>query len=271
MSAPRRRRWIEVLRRTAGVASDDDRSRPPSAALDDAALWSAHEHATTALTEVSAKAERVAASAARQRPLIEGASERASLVAARAEGLSAGVARVMESFERLGVVALNAGLEGARIAEPHGRAMLLLSEEIRANVARGADAAEQLARTVDEISGEAAASRSHVERSRAEAAEAGQEAAQLHAATIAARRSLDDLGARLRKATGVDPEMARLAAQASDHARGLMTALSALATAAPGAPVLGALRPVIAPLARLLREIDAHADDDDGGGVEGET
>lgn len=270
MSAPRRRRWIEVLRRTAGVASDDDKARTPGAALDDAALWSAHEHAASALAEVGARAERVAASAARQRPLIEGASERASLVAARSEGLGAGAARVVESFERLGVVALNAGLEGARLADPHGRALLLLSEEIRANVARGADAAEQLARAVDEISSEAAEARKHIERSRGEAADAGQEAAQLHAATISAKRSLDDLGARLRKATGVDPEMARLAAQASDHARGLMTALSALATAAPGAPVLGALRPVIAPLSRLLGELEGRAPDD-GGGVEGDT
>lgn len=267
MSAPRRRRWIEVLRRTAGVVDDESHARPASGALDDAALWSAHQQAATALGEVSAKAERVAASAARQRPLIDGASERVSLVAARSEGLGAGAARVVESFERLGVVALNAGLEGARLADPHGRALLLISDEIRANVARGADASAELSRAVEEISTEAAEARRQIERSRGEAVDAGQEAAQLHAATLSTKRALDDLGARLRRATGVDPEMARLAAQASDHARGLMTALSALASAAPGAPVLGALRPVIAPLSRLLGELERHAGDD--GGAEG--
>lgn len=264
MTAPRRRRWIEVLRRTAGVGGDD-RPSAPSGALDDAALWSAHESTSGALTEVNARAERIAAAAARQRPLIEGAAERATVVAARSEVLAMGAARVVESFERLGVVALNAGLEGARLAEPHGRALLLLSDEIRANVARGADAAEQLARAVEELAGEASEARKQIERSRHEAADAGQEAAQLHAATATARRSLDDLGMRLRRATGIDPEMARLAAQASDHARGLMTALSALATAAPGAPVLGALRPVIAPLARLLGELEGRPDDGAGG------
>lgn len=271
MSAPRRRRWIEVLRRTAGVGGDDGAERPSSGALDDAGLWSAHEQAARALGEASARAERVAASAARQRPMIEGAAERAALVAARSEGLTAGAARVIESFERLGVVALNAGLEGARLAEPHGRALLLLSEEIRANVARGADAAEQLSRAVDEISGEAGEARRQIERSRSEAAEVGQEAAHLHAATQQAQRSLDDLGARLRKATGIDPEMARLVAQAGDHARGLMTALSALATSTPGGPALSALKPVMAPLARLLGEIDARgtADGEGHGGAEG--
>ncbi|MFT3774314.1 MAG: hypothetical protein QM820_53820 [Minicystis sp.] len=272
MSAPRRRRWIEVLRRTAGVA-DDGEGRGSGATLDDAALWGAHENASKALAEAGARAERVASSAARMRPMIEGAAERASLVSARSEGLGAGAARVTESFERLGVVALNAGLEGARLSDPHGRALLLLSDEIRANVARGADAAEQLARAVDEIAAESGEVRRQLERSRGEAADVGQEAAHLQAAAQQAAKALDDLGARLRKATGIDPEMARLVTSASDHARGLMTALSALATAAPGAPVLGALRPVIAPLARLLGEIDERAlgEGEGQGGAEGGT
>src|SRR5262249_51649222 len=141
---------------------------------------------------------------ARQRTAIEAAAERASLVAARAEGLSVSVARVTEAFERLGVVALNAGLEGARVAEPQGRALLLLSEEIRANVTRGAEAARELRGVVDEIAGESGEVRRNLDRSRGEAAEVGQEAAKLSAASQQASRSLDDLAQRLRKATGID-------------------------------------------------------------------
>lgn len=257
MSTTRRRRWIEVLRRTAAGVGDEDRA--PGGALDDAALWAAHEKASASIAESSARAERVAATVARQRQHIEGAAERASLVAARSEGLGPGAARVAEAFERMGVVALNAGLEGARAGEAQGRALLLLSEEIRANVVRGADAAAELARAADEIAGESAEVRRQIERSRAEVSEVGQEAAQLQAAALAASRSLDDLGARLRKATGIDPEMARVVALASEHARGLMTALSALSTGAQAGPVLGALRPVIGPLGRLLVEIEARA------------
>jgi methyl-accepting chemotaxis protein len=268
MSTPRRRRWIEVLRRTAGVPEDDRRA--PSAVLDDAALWATHERASQALEESSARAERVAATIARQRAQIEGAAERASLVVARAEGLGPGAARVREAFERLGVVALNAGLEGARAGEPLGRALLLLSEEIRANVVRGADAAAELARAVEELGNEAAEVRRHIERSRAEVGDVGQEAAQLQVAAGTAAKSLDDLGARLRKATGIDPEMARVVALAAEHARGLMTALSALSTAAPAAPVLLALRPVVAPLVRLLGEIDARGEGEGGEGSESE-
>ena len=258
MSTPRRRRWIEVLRRTAGVAGDED-GRAANAALDDAALWSAQEQASRSLKESGVRAERVAASVARQRGLIEGAAERAGVVAAHSESLGPSSARVIETFERLGVVALNAGLEGARALEPHGRALLLLSEEIRANVTRGADAAEQLARAVDEIAAESAEVRRQLERSRAEVSEVEQESALLQAAAQQASRSLDDLGVRLRRVTGIDPEMARLVALAGEHARGLMTALSALSSGAHAAPVLSALRPVIGPLVRLIGELEKQA------------
>ncbi len=257
MSAPRRRRWMDVLRRTASVVgSDGDSGGSPTLGLEDAALWNAEEQATLSIAESSQRAERLAAAVARQRASIDGAAERANVVAARAEGLSASAARVSESFERLGVVALNAGLEGARMNEPQGRALLLLSEEIRANVRRGADASEQLARVVEEIAGESIEVRRQLERSRAEVSEIGQEAAQLQSAAQQATRSIEVLGARLRRATGVDPEVARAVAVASEHARGLMTALTTLTMAAREAPVMSALKPVIGPLVRLLRELE---------------
>jgi hypothetical protein len=256
MSAPRRRRWMEVLRRTAGVG--DGERRGAGAALDDAALWSAQEQAARSLKESGARAERVASAVARQRTAIDAAAERASLIAARSEALAPNAARVSEAFERLGMVALNAGLEGARAADREGRALLLVAEEIRANVSRGADAVAELTRAVDEVAAESAEVRQKLERSRVEVSEVGQEAAHLQAASEQASRSLDDLGALLRRATGIDPEVARLLGLANEHARGLLTALSALTTAAPAATVVGALRPVIAPLARLLGEVEAR-------------
>lgn len=257
MSAPRRRRWMDVLRRTASAVGSDGLSPALGGlGLDDAALWNAEEQAMRSIAESSARAERLAAAVARQRASIDAAAERANLVAARAEGLAASAARVSESFERLGVIALNSGLEGARLPEPQGRALLLLSEEIRANVRRGADASAQLARVVDEIGGESIEVRRQLERSRSEVSDVGQEAAQLQAAAQQATKSIEDLGARLRRATGVDPEVARAVAVATEHARGLMTALSTLTSAAREAPVMSALKPVIGPLVRLLREIE---------------
>jgi hypothetical protein len=96
--------------------------------------------------------------------------------------------------------------------------------------------------------------------------EVGLEAAHLQAAAQQASKSIADLGARLRRATGVDPEVARAVAVAAEHARGLMTALSTLTMAAKEAPVMSALKPVIGPLVRLLREIEGGEDDKSSGG-----
>ena len=265
MSATRRRRWIDVLRRPGAA----DEAAVPRRALDDAGLWRAHDQASRALDESSALAEKVAASVARQRGVIDGAAERAGMASARAEGLGAGAARVVEAFERLGVVALNAGLEGARLPDPHGRALLLISDEIRANVTRGADAARELGGAVEEVATETGEVRRQLERSRSEVGEVGQEAARLRALAHEASTALADLGDRLQKATGTDPEVARAIEAAADHARGLMAALSTLSTAAQSTLAQGALAPVLAPLARLLAEGAELPGDDARGGAAG--
>jgi len=262
MSTPRRRRWMDVLRRT--METGDESANRTTAALSDAALWRAHEQASRSIEASSAHAERLVTASARQRGSVDGAAERAGLVAARSEGLSTNAARVSETFERLGVVGLNAGLEGARLGEPHGRALLLLAEEIRVNVRRGAEAAEQLGRVAQEIAAESVEVRAALERSRGEAHEVGQEAAQLSASTQQANRSLTDLAARLRKATGVDLETARTVAIATEHARGLVNALSALPTTTRTTQALKALGPLIGPLLRLLGELEEGAPESEG-------
>lgn len=252
MTAPRRRRLLDVLRRAGGA---DEPPRPALATLDDAGLWSAHEQATKSLDASGKLAERVAAAVARQRGTVDSAAERAGLVAARAEGIQASSARVGESFERLGVVALNAGLEGARVADPAGRALLLVADEIRANVARGAEAARELGVVAREVADEAAELRRQIERSRGDVAEVGEEAARLRASAGDASGALEELAQRLRKATGVDPELARAVSAATEHARGLMGALSILATAPQARTVVDALRPLTGPLSKLLEEL----------------
>jgi len=208
------------------------------------------------IEESGSLAENLETAVARQRTSIDDAAERTNLVATRSEGLGAVASRMAETFDRLGVIALNAGLEGARVAEPQGRALLLLAEEIRTNLARGVDAARDLAILVNEISTETSEMRMQIERARADAVDVGQETARLRMSSHQASRALGDLDQQLRRATGIDPEVARAVALASEHARGLMTALSTLSTAAPAAPVVSALRPALSPLLRLLREIE---------------
>jgi methyl-accepting chemotaxis protein len=255
LSTTRRRRFMDILRRTAAT------SAPLHArgALEDADLWEAHERASTGAAQSSAIAEQVAASLARQQSVIDSAAERASFVVGRTESLTATAGRVGDSLERLGVVALNAGLEGARVSEAQGRALLLLSEEIRANVTRGSEATRELSTSLEELSESAADLRKHIDGIRTDLTAVGQGATRLKATSQELTGALDQLAEKLRAATGLDPEVARTVSEATEHARGLMSALGRLPSS-QARSVREALDPVIGPLLRVLSQAD---DDDD--------
>jgi hypothetical protein len=87
------------------------------------------------------------------------------------------------------------------------------------------------------------------------------------AAATEAERSIVELGARLQEATGSDPETAKLVAQANEHARALVSSLSALGALGGKDPklVLAALRPVLGPLSRLLGDTSTASGDEDAG------
>jgi methyl-accepting chemotaxis protein len=258
VSAPRRRRWIDVLRVAASPGS-------PRAGLEEADLWTSRDDAARATEEGSRAAERLEVTSARERARAEAASERATLLAARAEAIGLIARRVEESFERLRMVALNAGLEGARAPEPVGRTLLLIGDEVRALVDRGTEAARDLVASVDEVTVEAAALRDRAQEVRADAAEIAADAASAKGSALEAGRALERLEQQLRKATGYDPEVARAVALAGEHAKGLVTALSTIQTSQVGSMALVALRPVLRPLARALGEIVGGAEGDDGG------
>ena len=92
-----------------------------------------------------------------------------------------------------------------------------------------------------------------------------QEAGRLAASCSDAESALVDIGEKLRKATGSDPETARAISQAAEHARALVTALTQISGKAPRGLVVGTLRPMLEPLVRLLDSEGDDADDTDEG------
>lgn len=241
---------MDVLRRTAGVSSG------ARSALEDATLWEARDKAAKASADASRLAEKVTASATRQRSQLDATVERAALFTSKSESATDGAKRVMEALDRLSVVSLNAGLEGARSPEPLARALLLVSEELRANVDRGAEAARDLLSATRDLTAQANDLSQRLDGSRRDASEIGNDAALLKTAAQDATLALADLEARLKKATGLDPELARTLALAGDHAKGLISALTAIESHesrdVDRGAVVEALGPVLAPLAKLL-------------------
>lgn len=248
MSVPRtRKRWLEVLRRTAGVDAPAE-ARP---ALEDAAIWDAHARAARTAQDTDKLAERVVAATARQRGNVDAAAERATAIVGRGEAVAADLRAVLTSLDRIGVVGLNAGLEGARSGEGQGRALTLVSDEVRTHVARGADAARELGNHLDELLGGVTELAQRVERAQRDGNELTQDATSLKSTAQGGVDAVADLEVLLRRATGLDPESAKLIALASEHARGLLAALSSL-EGTGAAEATRALGPVLSPVAKLL-------------------
>lgn len=249
-------RLLSMLRRT--TRSAEGTPRPSSEA--EGAVWLAHERALLRARESSEAAQRLATSIARQRGAVDVSTDRMRVVASRAQEVQGGFARVVDAFERLALVALNAGLEGARLGEAQGRALLLVGDEVRAHATRGSDTARELAVGLGELAAEMGQLHVQLGQARDTSAESAQEAARTAGTSAEVEKSLEELTGSLRKATGTDPDTVRLMTEAGEHARALVAALGSARPKVPRGLLLGTMRPVLEPLVRLLAE---DSDDED--------
>src|SRR5438105_4798596 len=104
---PSKRRFTRLLRRSAKAVHLSGASRT---AVEESAFWLAHERALSRARESGEASQRIAAIVAKQRAAVDAAADRARQVSGRAQELTAIFGRIAEVFDRLGLVALNAGL-----------------------------------------------------------------------------------------------------------------------------------------------------------------
>jgi methyl-accepting chemotaxis protein len=249
-----KQRLLRLLRRAPKAA----RGSVDRAASEVSSLWSAHERALVRARDAGAAAQRIAASAARQRAAIDGVADRMRAISSRAGEVQAGFARVIDAFERLALVALNAGLEGARRGEADGRQLGLVSDEVRAHSARGTEAARELGSGLAQLVAELAQLDANVAQAQAVVAEVTQDSARALGAASDTESAVADIGDRVKRATGSDPETVRAIAETSERARALVSALGTLSGKVPRALLAAALRPALEPLARLLADEESE-------------
>lgn len=223
---------------------------------DESVLWTTHQRAATAVREAGEGAQRIAAHVAKQRSIVDGLAERTRTASARTSDLSTSFQRLQDAFARLELVALNAGLEGARYGEGAGTALGLVAEEVRAQSTRGSQSCRELGTALGEVGNELTAVHGSLERVREGAAEASQEATRLGGAAADAERAISEMTERLKSSTGTDPDTARAIAEASEHARALVGALGVVTAKRPRALLLTALVPILEPLFRLLQDAE---------------
>jgi hypothetical protein len=247
---PPRQRLLRLLRRNAKAS----RATGERSTADESALWSAHERALVRTRDAGAAAQRIASTASRQRTALEAVADRTRALSSRAAELQAGFAHAVDAFERLGLIALNAGLEGARRGEVEGRQLGLVSDDVRRQSARGGDAVRELASGLGQVAAELGQLESQVAQAQAVVAEVAQDSARTAGAASDTESALLDMSERVKRATGSDPEAVRAVAEASERGRALVASLATLSGKVPRSQVVNALRPMLDSLARLLAD-----------------
>ena len=250
-------RFLRLLRRTATNAQKTQ----GRGVTEENALWLAHEKAVASTKTAGEAAQRIAAAAAKQRSTFDATAEQARAAAARTPELERMAQRVRDAFERLGLIALNAGLEGARLGEASGRSLSLVSDEVRTLSERGVEAVRDLAQGISDVGRESGTLATRINDAHAQTSEISQDAAVASSNTLETERVLNDIGERLRKATGSDPETLRSIATATEHARQLVVALGALSGKVPRALLVSTLRPVLEPLLRVVADEEPEGDE----------
>jgi hypothetical protein len=191
-------------------------------------------HAVRASADAEQATGQAEAQAARQATEIEGLLESGERLALRGRDLRAGVQELRDSLERGRLSTLNAALEGARLGEVAGKALIAMTEEVRTALGRGADVLDEHSTRIAELERErerlVLALGPLADAARAVAAEVSRSAER----NQQQRAALEGLSRELRQQLGVDPELGGLLARATREASELLDTLLALESRGAG-------------------------------------
>lgn len=184
--------------------------------------------ALRASNEAAQASGQAGAHAGRQASEIEALLEIGERLALRGRDLRVSLQELREMLERGRLATLNAALEGARLGEVAGKALVSMTDEVRSSLEHGSEVVDAHATRISEL---------ERERERlllglgplADAARAVATETSLAADRVRAQQSaLTELALELRQRLGVDPELGGLLARATREALSLLDTLSAL-------------------------------------------
>jgi hypothetical protein len=217
--------------------------------LDEATLVAALDAARTALDRSGASLEAASGAAARGQAELESISDPARGLPSRGRDVRASLQVLHQALERAKLSALNAGLEGARIGDPLGKAVVDLAGDLRELVSRGIESLEAHATVLAEIELERERWVEGLARAKDALALLGDEIAASVRHRHDAQAALASLQRGLSPVLGTDPETARALLLISEQSSRLAATLMDLAgkkDAATRVRLREALAPVLA-------------------------
>jgi len=226
----------------------DPSNRPagPLSAVQGARLLAALEAAQAAGARVISEQRAASSGMQRQQLELEAVQEAGQKLSARGRDVRNSLQQVRESVDRAKLTALNAGLEGARLGDPVGKALVVTGDEVRNLLARAMDALEDHAALLAEVDRDRdrcfadLTQLSDGTRQTASALARAEQQSQLNNAL------LGELKIDLSELWGTDPETARVLGQATVQLKTTADALRRLSLQP------SALRELLGPLLALV-------------------
>lgn len=209
------------------------------------------EQGEDARTRADRASQAATSDATRAQAVLDAVYDSARLLVPRSRELRSSATAVRDALERARLSALNAGLEGARLGEPVGRAVLTMADDVRTLLTRAVDTLEEHVALLGELEREREHWLDELSQSRELSASSLQRLRELGGIEAVFSQALRRLQTSLLQRLGAEPERVRLLADAAEQARALGDAVTRLR--ALGAPDDPALSELLAPISALLR------------------
>jgi methyl-accepting chemotaxis protein len=203
-----------------------------------------------ARSQVDRMSQGATADASRAQAVIDAVHDGARVLVHRNRELRSSATAVRDSLERARLAALNAGLEGARLGEPVGKAVLVMADDVRILLSRAIEALDDHVALFGELERERERWLDELSQTREFVAAAAQRLRELGGIEAASSQALSRLSTSLKQHLGSAPERARLLADANFQLRALNESIEKLRALGPEGEVSAAA--LLEPLSALL-------------------
>ena len=221
-----------------------------------ARVLAALEAARSASGRVTTEQRSASAALRRQQAALEAVQEAGQKVSERGRDVRNSLHLLRDSVERAKLCALNAGLEGARLGDPLGKALVVMGDEVRHLLARAVDALDEHMTLLTEIERDRDRAQQDLMRINDSTRQTGSALARSEEQSHLTTALLAELRVDLGDFFGTDAETARVLAETAGQVKNMANSLQGLAQRSPLAA--RELHELLGPLLALVpREEDS--------------
>lgn len=207
-----------------------------------------HGEAVVADNEAMEQCRSVLALAVRERSLLEEISDACRRNQSHLQDTRTALDQLKDALERTHLVVIQAGLEGARLGDAAGKAVVVMTDDLRSLNQRGLDVLTEGQNLLEVLRSGDAKLAETVDRTREQHHQVLTELQEAQSSLGRSLQALNELGRLMEQATGLNPEHARALKKVTEHAQGIMEALIPLESSEQKAWARASLLPCLEPL-----------------------